>query len=109
MRVNARSSVRSERSEPSTLQGGAAGSDKAMRDMGRAAGLAAAVVAAGVATSALAIDMDLAVTGALVAAGASLLQGGSKAGGRGARPLWTKCSPARSWPPCIGTLVHLLA
>ncbi|KAK9843475.1 hypothetical protein WJX81_004522 [Elliptochloris bilobata] len=62
----------------SQAKAGAGGNGKALRDMGRAAGLAAAVVAAGVATSALAIDVDLAVAGALVAAGASLLQGGDK-------------------------------
>ena len=68
------------------VQADAAGNAKALWDVGRAAGLAAAVVAAGVATSALAIDLDLAVAGALVAAGASLLQGGGKADAKGASP-----------------------
>ncbi len=51
-------------------EAGTAAKDKSLRDIGRAAGLTAAVLAAGVATSALAIDIDLAVAGALVAAGA---------------------------------------
>ena len=67
------------------LQAGAAGGARALRDVGRATGLAAAVVAAGVATSALAIDVDLAVAGALVAAGA-MLQGGDRADAKGAHP-----------------------